>query len=40
MDTALSDYLREYERLSGTNQIETDDGHIHEIVYIAKLLKK
>jgi Rad3-related DNA helicase len=37
---ALSDYLREYGRMSGTNEIETDDGQIREIVYVAKLVKK
>jgi seryl-tRNA synthetase len=39
-DAALSDYLREYERLSGSNEIETDDGVVREIVYVAKLVKK
>jgi len=36
----LSDYLREYQRLSGSNEIEGDDGEIREIVYTAKLVKK
>ncbi len=36
----LSDYLREYQRLSGSNEIEGDDGEIREIVYIAKLVKR
>jgi hypothetical protein len=40
LDTALSDYLREYMRMSGTNEIETDDGEVREIVYVAKLVKK
>jgi len=39
-DGALSDYLREYQRMSGSNEIETDDGQIREIVYVAKLVKK
>lgn len=39
-DAALSDYLREYERMSGSSEIETDDGEIREIVYVAKLVKK
>lgn len=39
-DAALSDYLREYMRLSGANEIEDDNGVMHEIVYIARLLKK
>lgn len=40
LDGALSDYLREYQRLSGSNEIEDDEGNVHEIVYLAKLLKK
>ncbi|OGG02417.1 hypothetical protein A2Z33_05140 [Candidatus Gottesmanbacteria bacterium RBG_16_52_11] len=40
MDMALSDYLREYQRLSGSNEIETDDGTVREIVYVAKLIRK
>ncbi len=40
LDGALSDYLREYMRMSGANEIETDEGDIREIVYIAKLIKK
>lgn len=39
-DGALSDYLREYQRMSGATEIETDDGQIREIVYTAKLIKK
>ncbi len=39
-DGALSDYLREYQRMSGSNEIEGDDGQVREIVYIAKLVKK
>lgn len=38
--TSLSDYLQEYQRLSGVNEIEGDDGEIREIVYVAKLVKK
>lgn len=37
---AQSEYLREYARLSGTSEIETEDGEIREIIYIAKLVKK
>lgn len=40
MDGALSDYLREYQRMSGATEIETDDGEVREIVYVAKLVKK
>src|SRR3989344_6936048 len=36
----LSDYLREYQRLSGSNEIEGEDGEIREIIYTAKLVKK
>lgn len=36
----LSDYLREYQRLSGSREIEGEDGEIREIVYTAKLVKK
>ena len=39
-DAALSDYLREYQRMSGATEIETDDGVVREIVYVAKLVKK
>jgi hypothetical protein len=37
---ALSDYLREYQRMSGVNEIEGEDGEMREIVYVAKLIKK
>jgi len=40
MDEALSDYLREYQRLSGSNEIILDNGEVHEITYVAKLLKR
>lgn len=36
----LSDYLREYQRLSGSNEIEGADGEIREIVMVPKLVKK
>lgn len=36
----LSDYLREYQRLSGSNEIEGEDGEVREIVYTAKLVRK
>lgn len=38
--TSLSDYLLEYQRLTGANQIEGSDGDIREIIHIAKLVKK
>lgn len=37
---SLSDYLQEYARMSGVNEIEGDDGEVREIVYTAKLIKK
>ncbi len=39
-DGALSEYLREYQRISGSNEFETDEGEVREIVYVAKLVKK
>lgn len=36
----LSDYLKEYQRISGLNEIEGEDGELREIVYNAKLVKK
>lgn len=40
MEEALSDYLREYHRISGSSEIETSQGDVREIVYVAKLVKK
>ena len=37
---SLSDYLLEYQRLSGANQIEIGDGDILEIVNTAKVVRK
>lgn len=37
---ALSDYLQEYQRLSGVNEIEADDGTIYEIKGTMKPVKK
>lgn len=36
----ISYYLREYQRLTGTNEIETDDGELREIRYTARLVRK
>jgi hypothetical protein len=36
-ESALSDYLREYQRVSGQNTIEAENGEILEIIYVAKL---
>ncbi len=40
LQNALSDYLREYQRLSGSNEIEGDEGEVREIVYVARLVKR
>lgn len=37
---SLSDYLQEYARMSGVNEIEGEDGEIREIVYVARLIKR
>jgi hypothetical protein len=37
---ALSDYLQEYARMAGVNEIEGDDGEVREIVYQARLVRK
>lgn len=37
---SLSDYLLEYQRLSGANQIEIGDGEILEIVNTARVVRK
>ncbi len=37
---ALSEYLREYQRMTGQSEIEGDDGEVREIIYTAKLIKK
>lgn len=37
---SLSNYLPEYNRVSGQNQIEDSDGQIREILYVAKLVKR
>ncbi len=37
---ALSDFLREYQRLTGLNEFEGEDGELRKIVYIAKLVRK
>ncbi len=37
---SLSDYLQEYQRMSGVNEIEGEDGSVREIVYSARLVKR
>lgn len=36
----LSDYLQQYQKQTGANQIELDNGEILEIVSVVKLVKK
>ncbi|MDD4106653.1 MAG: hypothetical protein PHX84_01740 [Candidatus Shapirobacteria bacterium] len=36
---ALSDYLAQYVKISGSNQIEGPDGVVRRIIYTAKLVK-
>lgn len=36
----MSDYLKEYQRLSGSNEIEGEDGEIRQIMFVAKLVKR
>lgn len=38
--TSLSNHLQDYQKLSGSNQIESDDGEVREIVYVSKLIKR
>jgi hypothetical protein len=37
---ALSYYLREYQRLTGANEFEGEDGELRQIVFLAKLVRK
>lgn len=37
---ALSDYLLEYQRMTGINEIEGEDGEVREIVNSAKVIKR
>lgn len=40
LETSLSEYLKEYSRLSGVNEIQGPDGEVREIVTIFKLIKR
>ena len=40
MNQALSDYLSEYTKMTGTSEIEGEDGEVREIIRITKLIKK
>lgn len=37
---SLSEYLLEYQRMAGVNEIEDDSGQVHEIIHEAKLIKR
>lgn len=37
---ALSSYLTDFQRLTGSSEIEGDDGELRKIVYVAKLVRK
>lgn len=37
---ALSTYLADYQKLTGSSEIEGEDGELRKIVYVAKLVKK
>lgn len=40
LKNGLSDYLHEFQRLSGSNEITGSDGQVREIVLVASLIKK
>ncbi len=40
LQDALSNYVQEYQRVSGASQIEGEDGEVLEIVHTVKLVKK
>ncbi|RJQ26504.1 hypothetical protein C4577_03300 [Candidatus Parcubacteria bacterium] len=40
LQESLSEYLQEYERMSGSRQIEDENGDVREIVYFAKLIRR
>ena len=40
LQDALIDYVREYQRMSGVNEIEGEDGEVREIIMVPKLVKK
>lgn len=39
-EASLSDYLQEYQRMAGVNEIEGLDGEVREIVNTSKLVKR
>ncbi len=40
LQEGLSHYLYEYQRMTGTNEIEGADGELRQIVHMAKLVRK
>lgn len=40
LQESLSYYLSEFSRLSGTNEIEDENGELKQIVYMARLVKR
>lgn len=40
LNEGLSYYLREYQRLTGANEFEGEDGELQQIIYVAKLVRK
>ena len=39
-DMSLSDYLKEYQRMTGVNEIELENGEVREIVQTVKVIRK
>lgn len=39
-ENALSDYLKEYQRMSGASEIEGENGEVMEIVTVVKVVKR
>lgn len=39
LKNALSGYLQEYQKIADTDQIESEDGEVRQIVYSARLIK-
>lgn len=39
LKTALSQYLQQYQKLADTDQIESEDGEVRQIVFDARLVK-
>lgn len=40
LQDTLSVYLQQYVQNAATNQIEDDEGQVHEIIYVAKVVKR